>query len=118
MVATHLYTGGAVVTESNPLPTDLAPDAAAGTLLAVSATLSATPGTVKTVTLPDSAQGFRLTPSADVVFAVGEDPEELATHAAGDDSIAEADFSIGNVAAANVAEVRTLAAGTDRTLRL
>jgi hypothetical protein len=93
-------------------------DAEAGELLCVNATLSATPETVKTVSLPDWARGFRLTPSDDVRFAVGEDPAALATHAAGDNSLAVVDFSIGNVAAADLQEVRALPARTGRTLRL
>lgn len=112
------HADGSPITQTDPLPADLAPDAITGQLLAILATLSASAGTVKTVDIPNTARGFRLTPSADVVYAVGEDPAALATHTAGDNSIATADFSKGNVAAANAPEVRTLATGTGRTLRL
>lgn len=98
-------------------PVGLTPDAALGALLSIRVTLSATPGNVTAITLPDVAQGFRLYPASnDIRFAIGEDPAAEATSAS--TPIAAAAFAVGAVAKADTWETRLVAAGASRTLRL
>jgi hypothetical protein len=103
-------------TDNPAQPVAFAADAATGGLKSLTVTLSGTPGTVTTITLPDSAQGFRLYPSHDTRFAVGEAPATAATSAAA--TIAAAAFAVGATAKANLWEERSIAAGASRTLRL
>ena len=63
---------------------------------------------VESISIPDFARGFRLRPSADVRFAIGEDPVALAGET----------LVVGNTAYANETETRLLVDGTGRTLRL
>lgn len=63
---------------------------------------------VESIAIPDTANGFRLRPSADLRFAIGEDPVVLAGES----------LVVGNTAFAGENEVRLLEAGTGRTLRL
>jgi len=103
--------------EEFPLPTKLNPDAATGTLLSIVVTLSGTPGTVTIITLPDSAQGFRLCPATyEIRFAVGEAPAAEATSST--TTIAANLFAVGAVAKADQWETRLIAAGASRTLQL
>lgn len=96
---------------------NLGPDALNGVLKSIKCTLSATPGTLTTITLPDNAQGFRLYPAtSDIRFAIGENPAAEATDT--DGTVAAADFAVGAIAKADQWETRLLAAGTARTLRL
>lgn len=64
--------------------------------------------TVESIAIPDTANGFRLRPSADVRFAVNEDPVVLAGES----------LVVGNTAYASETETRLLEVGTGRTLRL
>jgi hypothetical protein len=95
------------VTGGTPQPMVLNADARTGSLSSGTWTLGST-SVVETVSIPDSARGFRLRPSSDVKFAVGEDPV-----ANGAESL-----TTGNTAYANETEVRLLDAGASRTLRL
>ena len=96
---------------------ELAPDARTGVLKSIEITLSGTPGTVTTVTIPDTAQGIRLYPRTHHIrFAIGEDPAAVATSSS--TTIAASAFAIGGVAKADAWEVRLLATGTSRTVRL
>src|SRR5690348_1391241 len=63
---------------------------------------------VEEIAIPDWAQGFRLRPTADVAFAIGEDPAALNGE----------NLVVGNTAYANETETRLLLAGTSRKLRL
>jgi len=99
-----------------PLPILGGPDARTGKLASIELTLSGTPGTVTTVTLPDWARGVRLSATEECRFAVGEDPAEQATSSA--TTVAAAAFAVGNVIVADQAEVRLLETGASRTLRL
>lgn len=98
---------------------ELLPDARQGAMKAVSITLSATPNTVSSVPVPTGAMGFRLFPTtADVVFAVDENPAALAAYTeTGANNLALGGLSTGNAATANALEVRLLAAGA-ATVRL
>lgn len=97
--------------------TTLASDARTGALSSIQVTLSGTPGTVTTITLPDTARGVRLYPrTSNVRFAVGEDPAAVGTSSA--TTVAASVFAVGDVAKADQFEVRILESGTSRTLRL
>ena len=85
----------------------LAPDARSTKLSGGLWTLGSA-SVVESVAVPDWANGFRLRPSADTRFAVGEDPA-----ASGAETL-----TTGNTAYANETEVRLLESGTGRTLRL
>lgn len=95
----------------------LVPDARIGYLKSIEITLSATPGTVTTVTLPDEAIGFRLNPRSNPCrFAVGEDPAAVATISA--TTIAASTMAVGGIARADAWETRLLDTGQTRTLHL
>jgi hypothetical protein len=105
--STALYTIGA----------GLNADARTGALASIEITLSGTPGTVTTVTIPDTARGVRLYPRSNAIrFAIGEDPAAVATSSAA--TIAATVLAAGGIAKADQWEVRLLEAGTDRTVRL
>jgi len=96
---------------------DLSADALNGALKSIEITLSGTPGTITTVTIPDTAHGIRLYPRTNGIrFAIVEDPAAVAKSSS--TTIAAAAFAIGGVAKADTWEVRLLAAGTSRTVRL
>jgi hypothetical protein len=81
------------------------------------ATLSATPSTVTTITLPDTAQGFRLYPRINAIrFAINENP--AAVGASTNTTIAASAFGVGGIAKKDQWEVRLLETGASRTLRL
>jgi hypothetical protein len=104
---TPLYTIGAALNA----------DARTGALSSIAITLSATPGTVTSVTIPDTARGVRLNPRSDAIrFAIGEDPAAVATSSA--TTITATALAVGGIAKADQWEVRLLEAGTDRTVRL
>ena len=71
-------------------------------------TLSATPGTVTTITLPDAARIVTLRPSADIRARLNADPAAAGTNA----------FAAGVPVEGNSRRAFILAAGTGRTLRL
>jgi hypothetical protein len=105
--STALYTIGA----------GLNADARQGALASIEITLSATPGTVTTVTIPDTARGVRLYPRSNAIrFAIGEDPAAVATSSS--TTIAASALAVGGIAKADQWEVRLLETGTDRTVRL
>ena len=108
----------AVAISAATLPAvDLSADALQGQLTSIEITLSATPGTVTTVTLPDTARGFTLYPRANPArFAIGEDPAAVA--ASSSTTIAAASLAVGGIAKADEWTTRLIAAGTGRTLRL
>jgi len=58
-------------------------------------------GVVETVTIPSWAHGFRLRPSADIRFAISEDPVAAGTET----------LTVGNTAFASENEVRLIEAG-------
>jgi hypothetical protein len=92
-------------------------DAQTGALASIEITLSATPGTVTTVTIPDTARGIRLYPRSNAIrFAIGEDPAAVATSSS--TTIAASALAVGGIAKADQWEVRLLETGTDRTVRL
>lgn len=64
-------------------------------------------GVVESITIPSYARGFRLRPSADIRFAIGEDPVAAGTET----------LTVGATAFANENEVRLIEAGAV-TLRL
>jgi hypothetical protein len=104
---TALYTIGA----------GLNADARQGALASIEITLSATPGTVTTVTIPDTARGIRLYPRSNAIrFAIGEDPAAVATSSS--TTIAASALAVGGIAKADTWEVRLLEAGSSRTVRL
>ena len=117
MPISSLAVNGHELGDTYPLPVGLGADARTGALFSLSVTLSGTPNTVTTITLPDNARGFRLYPTSnDVRFAVGENPATLATATA--TTIAAAAFGVGGIAKGDQFETRLLEAGTSRTLRL
>lgn len=85
----------------------LAPDAAQAKLTGGRYTLAST-STVVSVAIPDFARGVRLRPTADTRFAINENPV-----ASGVDAL-----TVGNTAYAGESDVRLIASGTGRTLRL
>jgi hypothetical protein len=104
---TPLYTIGA----------GLNADARTGALASIEITLSGTPGTVTTVTIPDTARGVRLYPRSNAIrFAIGEDPAAVATSSS--TTIAATALAVGGIAKPDQWEVRLLEAGTGRTVRL
>lgn len=110
--------GSNVQTDVLSLPEiDLSADALTGQLASLEITLSNTPGTVTSVTIPDTARGIRLYPRSDGVrFAVGEDP--AAVGASSSTTIAASAFGTGGIAKPDQWETRLLEAGTSRTVRL
>jgi hypothetical protein len=104
---TALYTIGAALNA----------DARTGALASIEITLSGTPGTVTTVTIPDTARGVRLYPRSNAIrFAIGEDPAAVATSSS--TTIAASALAAGGIAKADTWEVRLLEAGSSRTVRL
>jgi hypothetical protein len=92
-------------------------DARQGALSSLEVTLSATPGTVTTITLPDTAQGFRIYPRTNAVrFSINENP--AAVGASSSTTIAASAFGVGGIAKRDQWEVRLLETGASRTLRL
>jgi hypothetical protein len=77
-------------------------------------------GTVTSIAVPDAAVAFRLLPATDIRFAVGEDPEAVATSGAANDptDIQVDELSVGGIAPADFWEVRYLPPGKSRSLRL
>ncbi len=75
-------------------------------------TLSGTPGTLTTVTLPDTAKGFKLYPRSNHVrFAVYQSSSARTLAAVATDSdgtVAATDFAIGGIAKADQWETRLL----------
>lgn len=70
-------------------------------------TLSGTPGTETTITIPSDAVGFKIYPrSSSVRFAVNASPAAVATDS--DGTVAATDLAIGGIAKANQWEVRIL----------
>ena len=99
------------------LATSFPSDARQGALGSIEVTLSSTASTVTTITLPDTAQGFRLYPRVNAVrFAVGENP--AAVGASTNTTIAASAFGVGGIAKKDMWEVRLLETGASRTLRL
>lgn len=83
-------------------------------------TLSATPGTITNITLPDAAKGFRLFPRTNHIrFSVNNtSPAAVGTVAANDQTVVAADFAVGGIAKADLWETRLLPHGKNRTLSL
>lgn len=80
-------------------------------------TLSGTPGTNTTVTLPDDAKGFRLYPRSNHIrFAVNATCAAVATSSS--TTIAASALAIGGIAKNDIWETRLLPAGSSRTLSL
>lgn len=80
-------------------------------------TLSGTPGTVTTVTVPNDAKGFRLYPRSNAVrFAVGSTVAAVATSSS--TTIAATAFAVGGIAKANIWETRLLPSGSSRTVTI
>jgi hypothetical protein len=95
----------------------LVPDTRSSYLSSIEITLSATPGTVTTVSLPDETIGFRLYPRSNACrFAVGKVPAAVAT--SGATSIPASALATGGIAKADAWETRLLETGQSRTLRL
>lgn len=104
-------TGGATAAKQPTLiggaePVILNADARNAALTSGLWTLAA--GVVEQVTIPAYARGFRLRPSADIRFAIAEDPVAEGTEA----------LTVGNTAIANEWEVRLLESPVPATLRL
>lgn len=95
-----------------------------GTETSIEATLSATPGTLKTIDIPDTAKGFKLYPRTNHIrFAVYQANSErvlaaVATSAAGSNTIADTDLAIGGIAKNDMWEVRLLPPKTPETTRV
>ncbi len=83
-------------------------DARQSYLASRSDTLSATPGTVLSIPIPDWARGFVAEPTEELRFAIDEDPEPEAT----------GQLAVGGRLKADTESTRLLNSGTDRTLRL
>ena len=81
-------------------------------------TLSGTPGTVTTITLPDTAKGFKLYPRTNHIrFSVNNtSPAAVATSSSG--TIAASAFAAGGIAKNDAWETRLLPTGASRTLSL
>jgi hypothetical protein len=95
----------------------LAADARQGALFSIEITLSATPGTVTTLTIPDSARGFCLFPrNGNARFAVNENPAAVGASSA--TSIAASAMTAGGIAKQSEWVTRLIEAGTSRTIRL
>ena len=86
----------------------------------VEITLSATPGTVTNITVPDTAKGFKLYPRTDHIrFSVNNtSPAAVATVATNDQTVVAADFAVGGIAKGNLWETRLLPNGASRTISL
>ena len=85
----------------------LTPDARNGKLSGGTWTLGSA-SIVDSIAVPDWARGFRLRPSADLRFAVNEDPVASGAEV----------LTVGNTAYSGETETRLLEAGAGRTLRL
>lgn len=86
------------------------PDARTGELSSTEVTLSATPGTVTSIDIPDTARRVRIYPRTNHVrFAIGEAPAAVGTNNT---------FGTGGIAKADAWEERLLEEGTGRTLQL
>jgi len=90
-------------------------------------TLSGTPGTLKTITIPDDAKGFRIFPRSSAVrFAVYQSDAArtlaaVAANATGTAAVAASDFAIGGIAKPDLWETRLLPpklSGVNRTVTL
>ena len=102
--------GGSVVTA-------MVADARQSALFSIEITLSATPGTVTTVTIPDSARGFNLYPRSGAArFAINENP--AAVGASSSTTIAANALTVGGIAKSNEWVTRLIDSGTSRTIRL
>lgn len=93
------------VSSQNPVHISAGADAKLSCLKQVQVTLTDA-NTVYTVGLPTTARGFTLYPStADVIFAVGEDPAALATKAG---ATVAADFGVGATAPFGLTTTRVM----------
>lgn len=97
---------GTPATDANAWPVKLPPDARSGALSSGTWTLAA--GVVESIAVPAWARGFRLRPTADIRFAIAEDPV-----AAGAEVL-----TVGNTAIASEFEVRLLDSPVPATVRL
>lgn len=92
-------------------------DARTAELISAEVTLSDTPGTVTAIALPEWVRGVRLYPRSNAVrFAIDEDPDAVGTSSA--TSIAANALTVGGIAKADAWEVRVIADGDDRELRM
>lgn len=88
-----------------------------GEVKSIEITLSASPGTVTSLALPDTAQGVKIFPrSQPIRFAFNEDPAPVGQ--SGLTSIPITELKTGGIAKADTWEIRLLEAGSGRTLRL
>jgi hypothetical protein len=94
-----------------------------GSEKSIQITLSGTPGTVTTVSLPDEAKGFRMYPDNACRFGINQTPAAIATSSA--TTIASSAFALGGIAKASAWEtrllpspVKTKATDLERTLQL
>ena len=117
----------AITADVKPLPSGIESQSFSDTLneKSIEVTLSATPGNLTTVTLPDNAKGFKLFPRTNHVrFAVYYDGTVRTLAAVATDSdgtVAAADLAIGGIAKNDMWEVRLLpgdSINTDRILTL
>lgn len=94
-----------------------AADARNAKLVSAKVTLGAA-NAVTVMDAPNWAAGFRLYPSAEIRFAINEDPATDAAAAASGTPLTLTDLEVGGVAKASLWEKRFLESGTARTLRL
>ena len=87
------------LSETNALPVGLSADARTSKLTSGVWTLAS--GVVESITIPSWARGFRLRPTADIRFAISEDPVAAGTET----------LTVGNIAYANESEVRLIETG-------
>jgi hypothetical protein len=106
-VENYVWSGTVWVPVTSTQPIVLNADARTAALSSGLWTLDSTT-VVESIAIPNFARGFRLRPSSDVKFAVGEDPVANGAET----------LTVGNTAYANETEVRLLDPGTGRTLRL
>ena len=88
-----------------------------GNELSIEITLS-TAGTVTTVTLPDSAKGFKLYPRTNNVRFSVNNTAAAAVGTSSATSIAASALTVGGIAKENAWETRLLPPGTSRTLTI
>ena len=81
-------------------------------------TLSGTPGTVTTVTLPAAAKGFKLYPRTNHVRFSVDNTSLAAVATSSAATIAASAFAVGGIAKGDMWETRLLPSATTRTLSL
>jgi hypothetical protein len=81
-------------------------------------TLSGTPGTVTTITLPNTAKGFKLYPRTNHIRFSVNNTSTAAVGTSSSTTVAASVFAVGGIAKNDMWETRLLPNGASRTLSL